>query len=139
MLGELLGHAARRRRPRPDVLVPVPLHHRRWRERGFNQARELAAAVHRVCGLELLDAACQRLRDTPPLWGLPPPRRRRHLRGAFRVTRAVEGIRVALIDDVLTTGATADALACALYSAGAARVEVWTVARAAGAQAPENM
>jgi ComF family protein len=134
LLGELLGHAVRRR-PRPDVMVPVPLHRRRWRQRGFNQARELAVAVRRVSGAPLLEGACVRVRDTPPLWDLTPSQRRRQVRGAFRIRGDLRGLYVALIDDVLTTGTTADALSRALRCRGVARVEIWTVARAA-AQAP---
>lgn len=139
LCGELLGHAVRHRRPRPDVLVPVPLHRRRWRQRGFNQARELAVAVRRVCGLPLLDAVCARVRDTPPLWDLPPARRRLYLRGAFHVAADLRGLNVAVVDDVLTTGATADALARTLCRSGASRVEIWTVARALGAHAAANV
>jgi len=139
LLGELLGHAVRRRRPSPDVLVPVPLHPHRWRQRGFNQARELALAVRRVNGLRLLDGACTRIRDTPPLWGLSPPRRHHYLQGAFHVASDLRGVQVALIDDVLTTGATADALARCLHRSGASRVEIWTVARAVGAQGLESV
>ncbi|MGB5587670.1 MAG: phosphoribosyltransferase family protein [Gammaproteobacteria bacterium] len=130
LFGELLGHWARRRRQSVDVLLPVPLHARRWRQRGFNQARELAMAAARVLNLPLVDDWCMRLADTPPLWDLPAARRRAVLKGAFKATAEVRGRRIALVDDVLTTGATASTITDTLSRAGAERVEVWAVARA---------
>lgn len=130
LLGELLGHWVRGRNPVVELLLPVPLHPRRWRQRGFNQARELALAAGRVLGVRMADDICSRVADTPPLWDLTPVARRRVLRGAFKVDADVRGRRVTLIDDVLTTGATAATLSRALLSAGAASVDVWAIARA---------
>lgn len=131
MLGLLLGRAVRHH-PLPEALIPVPLHVTRWRERGFNQALEIARPVARMTGVRLDTRSCRRLRATPPLWSLEPASRRRLLGGAFTVTGDVTGLHVALVDDVLTSGATAGALASELKRAGAARVDVWTVARAEG-------
>lgn len=138
LLGELLGHWARGRRDRIDVLMPVPLHRRRWRQRGFNQARELAVAVARASRLDLIEDGCSRVKDTPPLWDHPAAERRRILSGAFRVGAAVAGRRIALIDDVLTTGTTAAALTAAMLEAGARRIEIWAVARAGIDQTGSN-
>jgi len=134
LFGELLGHWVRGRQPAAELLLPVPLHRRRWRQRGFNQARELALGAGRVLGMEMADDICSRVADTPPLWDLTPGARRRVLRGAFEVCPRVRGRRVALVDDVLTTGATAATLCRALLRAGAASVEVWAIARAGVAQ-----
>lgn len=135
LLGELLAeHLAGCVGPRPELLVPVPLHPRRQRARGFNQALELARPVARQLGLELVPAACRRRRDTAAQSDLDAATRRRNVRGAFAVDAAVAGRRVALLDDVVTTGHTVGALARALAAAGAARVEVWCVARAPEAQ-----
>lgn len=131
MLGLLLGRVARRR-SLPDALIPVPLHVTRWRERGFNQALEIARAVARMTGVRLDQRSCTRSRPTPPLWSLEPSSRRRLLTGVFTVTGEVTGLHLALVDDVLTSGATAGALATELKRAGALRVDVWTVARAQG-------
>lgn len=137
MLGLLLGRAARRQ-PLPDALIPVPLHVTRWRERGFNQALEIARPVARMTGVRLDTGCCRRSRPTPPLWSLEPASRRRLLSGVFTVTGEVTGLHLALVDDVLTSGATAGALAAELKRAGAARVDVWTVARSQGRPGPRS-
>lgn len=111
-----------------DWVVPVPLSPERLRRRGFNQAVEIARYVRpEKIALEL----CVRSRDTPAQMDLPFDERRRNVRGAFRCTRALLGQSVALVDDVMTTGATLDELARILKAAGAARVVNWVVARTA--------
>lgn len=114
------------------VLVPVPLHPRRLRERGFNQSELLAAAIARRSGLALAPRALVRRKDTRAQAGLRAGERRRNVAGAFAVRQRgrVAGRAVVLVDDVLTTGATARACAGELKSAGARSVTVLTVARA---------
>ncbi|GED21821.1 ComF family protein [Halomonas halmophila] len=112
--------------PRPDGLVAVPLHRRRARERGFDQAQWLARRL--AVRLEIPLYTARRLRDTPSQRGLDRQHRRRNLRAAFGVESDLPE-RVALLDDVMTTGATFDALARACQQAGAQRVEAWAVAR----------
>jgi ComF family protein len=115
------------------VIVPVPLHPRRLRERGFNQAgliaRELGRRVGRPCG----EKALVRRLDTVPQAGLSAAARRRNVADAFVVRRKgqVAGQVVTLVDDVLTTGATAYACARALRAAGAREVRMLSVARVA--------
>jgi ComF family protein len=115
-----------------DVVVPVPLHPRRRRERGYNQAALLARAMARITGLQCCNRALQRARDTLPQVGLTNPERSRNLKNAFVCPRPalIQGTRVLLIDDVMTTGSTVASASTALLEAGAVRVSVLTVARA---------
>ena len=111
-----------------DLIVPVPLHWRkRWR-RGFNQSDLLARDVARRTGLPV-SRAVRRVKPAPPQAGLSNAQRRANVAGAFAVRRPVAGLRVLLIDDVMTTGATASACARALKRARAARVTLLTLAR----------
>jgi ComF family protein len=134
MVAEALGHLLAERYPfaTDAVLVPVPLHRARLRERGFNQALLLARALGRHRTLTVLPGVLVRTRATRGQPGLRADERRRNLAGAFAVTApaAIRGRAVVLIDDVLTTGATADACAAALLGAGAHRVDVYTAGRA---------
>ena len=114
-----------------DMVVPVPLFGRRRRLRGYNQSALLAREVARLCGLPLAERGLARRRDTPPqARSVDAEARRRNVAGAFAAApRRVEGRRVLLIDDVMTTGATLDACAQALRQAGAASVWALTFAR----------
>jgi ComF family protein len=114
----------------PDVLLPVPLHRSRERERGYNQAGLLAARVGRQLALPVAPRLCTRRRATEPQSLLSPVARRLNLRHAFGV-ETMPPAHVAIVDDVMTTGHTAGELARALKQAGARRVEVWVIARAA--------
>jgi ComF family protein len=113
----------------PDRVVAMPLHPAKLRERGFNQSLLLAAATARALDLELLPHACRRVRDTPPQSALPWKERKKNVRNAFNCEQDLSGLHVALVDDVLTTGASLNALAAAVKARGAAEVSVWVVAR----------
>lgn len=115
----------------PDALVAMPLHPQRLRERGFNQSLLLARRIARRLQLPLLETACARLRDTAPQTTLPVTQRRSNLRDAFACTAIVAGKRIAIIDDVMTSGSSLDSLTHALLQAGATEVECWVSARAA--------
>jgi ComF family protein len=110
-----------------DALVPVPLYWRRRLQRGFNQAELLARGLSRRTGIPVV-TALGRVRPTPTQAGLSTSARRRNVAKAFRA-RDVQGNRILLIDDVMTTGATATSCALALKQAGARRVALLTVAR----------
>ncbi len=112
-----------------DAVLPVPLSPARLRERGYNQSMEIARTVARTTGLELQPWLCERSRDTPAQLDLPPADRARNVRGAFRCPHSLDGIAVAVVDDVMTTGATLNELAGTLRRAGAARVVNWVAAR----------
>lgn len=118
---------------RPELLIPVPLHAARLRERGYNQALELARPLAHAFAIPLRADLLLRTRATPPQTGLDAKTRRRNLRGAFAVAAdAALPDHVALVDDVMTTGATLRECARVLRAAGVARVDVWALARAPG-------
>ena len=113
-----------------DALVAVPLHRARLRERGYNQAGEIARTLARELRLPLLQRGIERRAAGPSQTGQSALQRRASVAHAFAVRRNLDGQRVAIVDDVLTTGATVNALAAALRDAGAVRCVVWAVARA---------
>lgn len=117
--------------PTIDCLIPVPLHPSRLREREFNQALLLCDYLKDQSGLPVIPDGLERIRQTPPQVGLSLPDRRRNVRRAFVLGRPgrIEGWRVALVDDVFTTGATVNECARVLKRAGAETVYVLTVAR----------
>ena len=113
-----------------DLIIPMPLAPRRLRERGFNQALEIARIVSRLTGIAIAAGACRRVRDSAPQAALPWVERRSNIRGAFVCDADLSGLRVAVVDDVLTTGATLNELARNLRRAGAADIRGCMVARA---------
>ena len=127
-LAERLSERARGE-PRPDAIVVPPLAAARLRARGFNQALEVARIVARALGVPLVRDGLTHRRETAPQPGLDRAARRANLAGAFACSRDFAGAHVAIVDDVMTSGATAGALARALREAGAARIQVWVVAR----------
>jgi ComF family protein len=130
-LAPLLANALARRVPGgAEAIVPMPLSRSRLAERGFNQAHELARHLARVLRLPLLGHACRKVAETPPQAGLTLPARVRNVKRAFVCDADLTGARVAIVDDVMTTGATMNELARVLKRAGAAHVSGWVVARA---------
>jgi ComF family protein len=114
---------------RPDVLIPMPLAGARLRERGFNQSQEIARHLARSSGIPLKAQACRRVRNTPPQATLPWKARAKNIRNAFVCDADFSGRHVAVVDDVMTTGATLNELARNLKKAGAARVTGLIAAR----------
>ena len=128
---EMARALAQRPQPLPQLLLPVPLHAGRLRRRGYNQALELTRTLGRVLTIEVDARGAKRLRATEDQIGKSAAERRRNVKGAFAVDGArLAGRHIALVDDVMTTGSTLAELARACRKAGAARIEVWTAARA---------
>jgi len=116
--------------PQPELIVPVPLHRERLRERGFNQSLEIARQVGKQLNLKIDYRSVIRVKPTPTQTDLPLKKRRSNVRNAFKVNRSIEARHITLLDDVVTTGSTTDELARCLKQSGVERVDVWTVTRA---------
>ncbi len=114
----------------PDVLLPVPLHSSRLRSRGFNQSWEITRQLSIITGINACHKICQRIKKTPLQTGLKASERKRNLKQAFAITANVKDLHVCIVDDVMTTGSTLQAIAEALKAAGARRVSGLVVARA---------
>lgn len=130
LLGRLLAAHLQSAAELPECIIPMPLHINRYRQRGFNQSLEIARHVGRGLQLPLVLHDCIRRRDTDQQSGLSAEARQRNVRQAFSIAGSPAYRHAAIIDDVLTTGATAGALALALKRNGVERVDVWVCARA---------
>jgi ComF family protein len=128
LLGYLLGAAISM--PAVDFITFIPLSAARLAERGFNQALEIARPLAKAHGIALRTDACVRVRHTGAQAALPFAQRRKNVRGAFACLEDLSGFRIAVVDDVMTTGATLDEFAKTLKKRGASHVENWVVARA---------
>ncbi len=126
----LAEHLAARITAPPDCIVPMPLHPARLKQRGHNQSLEVARRIGARLDLPVLAHACLRVRDTPPQSSLTWKERGKNMRKAFQCAETFAGKHVAMVDDVMTSGASLNELAIALRRAGAAEVSAWVVARA---------
>lgn len=115
----------------PEAIVPVPLAPRRYRQRGYNQASELALAIRRATGIPVRTDVVIRRRETVEQAGLDRNARRSNVRGAFAAVAVLRARSVAILDDVVTTGSTVRELAAVVHEAGVEQVAVWAVARTA--------
>ena len=129
LAGFFARRLASRRLPEVDVVLPMPLHAKRLAERGFNQALEIARCLARYRGTPIEPRGVLRVKNTPPQTELPYEDRAKNVRGAFLCELDLSGASVAVLDDVMTTGATLNELARVLKRAGAARVENFVIAR----------
>jgi len=127
--GELLRRLRLEASLDADLLMPVPLHWRRRWARGFNQAEIIGDELSRALHLPLQTRWLTRVRPTPPQQSLSANERRKNLRSAFVLRASVLGLRIALIDDVVTTGATVSEISQLLLNAGARSVQAWCLAR----------
>ncbi len=124
-LGHLAGRAAALRiaKWKPDALVPVPMHPGKMKTRGYNQASEIAGGVSDVTGIKVREDLLLRVRETKAMKELSPAERRDNLRNAFRAgSGSASGMRILLVDDIYTTGATVDAASGVLLHAGAEQI-----------------
>lgn len=128
---KLILDAQNKQTPVPDCLIPVPLHPQRLRQRGFNQAAELAKGLAKQSGIPCDLAICTKIINTQPQVGLNREERRKNLRLSFAV-KPCSYRHIVLIDDLLTTGSTADELANLFKKQGVERVDVWCCARTSG-------
>jgi ComF family protein len=134
VMGELLADAVAgtwyKNIQLPEAIIPVPLHVERLRKRGFNQALELTWPVHNKMGIPVLIHNCVRVRKTMAQSQLDKSRRKRNLKSAFKLEKTVPFEHVAIMDDVVTTGSTVNALTHILKAAGVTTVDVWCICRA---------
>ena len=129
--GGLMAEALRARTEAlPQCLLPVPLYPSRQIRRGYNQALELTRRLSAVTGVPFDAQSLRRLHPARDQIGASAEARRRNVQGVFATTRPLTGLHLALVDDVMTTGATLDELARVCRAAGATRIEVWALARA---------
>jgi ComF family protein len=116
-------------KPLPELIIPVPLHRQRLRERGFNQALEIARPIAKTLAIPVDITGIRRIRDTRAQSGLPAARRKDNIAHAFAAEREYHGSHIAILDDVITTGYTIRELSKELKSRGASRIDIWCCAR----------
>ena len=129
MLGEILAEAVADQSS-PEIILPMPLHPARLKMRGFNQALEIAKVIAKRRNIPLAPDIVQRLMETTPQAMLALDARHKNIKGAFSCDKDLRGQRIAIVDDVMTSGATLNELAKILKRAGAAKVDAWVVTRA---------
>ena len=112
-----------------DLIIPMPMHKARLKQRGFNQALEIARILSNKLHIPLDYTACQRHKLTPPQASLPHKERIKNIHGVFHCQQNLQGLNIAIVDDVMTTGASLNELAKTLKQAGAVHVECWAIAR----------
>ena len=116
--------------PSIDLIIPMPMHPTRLKERGFNQALEIARIVSKKLDLTIDIESCYRKKYTPPQATLPLKERVKNMQDVFACDKHLQGLNIAIVDDVMTSGASLNALAKTLKQTGATQVECWVVARA---------
>lgn len=127
-MGHLLANHVKHLPP-PDCIIPMPLHPQRIKERSFNQSVEIAKVISKQLLITANLHACKRIKPTPPQANLPYKQRIKNMKGAFECAADLQGKHVVLLDDVMTTGASLNALAKTVKDAGASHVECWVIAR----------
>ena len=113
-----------------DVIIPVPLHNKRLKFRGFNQVQEILRPLCKSKQIIIADLICKRTHNTKPQACLRAKWRKRNLQGAFKITKKIAYDHIAILDDVFTTGSTVQALSMAFRDAGVSQIDVWCICRA---------
>lgn len=113
----------------PEIIIPVPLHKTRQRERGYNQSLELARDIAKRTGLSIDTTLCKRIKNTGPQSSLSGEMRKNNVKGAFVLTEKCHPNHIAIVDDVITTGSTVNEIAALFIKSGCHRVDVWAIAR----------
>ncbi len=113
----------------PEMLIPVPLHTMRQRQRGYNQSLELALNLGKLLEITVNATLCKRTKKTDPQSSLPMKTRKSNVKGAFQIHSPVILQHVAIVDDVITTGSTVNEVAATLKKAGCQQIDVWAIAR----------
>lgn len=132
LLGDLMAEKLAKHytdQKKPDIIIPVPLHPKRLKERGYNQALEIARPVAKKLRIPIEIRHCKRILSTPPQSSVTAKIRRRNIKNAFSVGTLLKYHHVAIIDDVVTTGSTVTELARVLKKAGVHQIDIWCCAR----------
>ena len=130
LLGMLLANHLKITAEMPEIIIPIPLHKKRYQERGFNQSVEIAKTLSKHLHIPIDTNSCIRYRNTPHQIDLPAKQRRKNINNAFKIIQPIKAKHVALLDDVMTTGSTVNELAKILKKSGVNRVDIWICARA---------
>ena len=130
LLGYLMAEHFQKTAEKPECIIPVPLHKKRYRERGYNQSIELARIIAKHLKIPMDSQSCYRSKDTLHQVGLNAEQRRENIKAAFGVKPSFNASHVALVDDVMTTGSTLNELAFELKKAGCQRIQLWVCAKA---------
>jgi ComF family protein len=130
LLGYLLADYLQKTAELPEIIIPVPLHPQRFRERGFNQSIEIAKSLSRHLNIPIDTQSCIRKRNTLHQIDLPARQRQSNMKQAFKVKQPMKARHIAILDDVMTTGSTVNELAKVLKQSGVNRVDIWVCGRA---------
>ena len=131
LLGLLLAnHLHAHAKALPELIIPVPLHPKRYRQRGFNQSMEIGKIIANELSIPIDARCCQRIKNTPHQVSLTAKQRHTNIQNAFQVITKPEAKHIAILDDVMTTGATSNELAKVFKAVGVKRVDIWVCTRA---------
>ena len=131
VLGLLLAnHLRKQTNTLPELIIPVPLHPKRYQQRGFNQTLEIGKIISRELSIPIDNNCCQRIKNTDHQISLTAKQRHKNIKNAFQVIKTPNARHIAILDDVMTTGATTNELAKTLKTAGVSQIDIWVCARA---------